>query len=206
MTASDTRPDGIPLPGQAEPEPSGRAGTGIRPRDRRIVQAIALVCAMAAMLVLPWTDETANVRKSLKPPEKVTTVPEGRIGELVGAKWKVYDRRTAAPLGVAQAGGQAGGQGDVVELRLQVAVLPSDAASAKAVGSYGLLYRLHDDDGHVWFASGVRTAEPRAGAAMRITVRGTVPRSKAEALELRIQAPKESRKPEDPLVSLRFAR
>ena len=187
MTASDTRPDGIPLPGRP----------GMRPRDRRIVQAIALTCAMAAMLVLPWADETEHVRKSLKPPEKVTTVPEGRIGELAGAQWKIYDRRTAAPLG---------SRGDVVELRLQVAVRPSDAAAAKTVGSYGLQYRLHDGDGREWSADGLRTGEPKAGVALRITVKGTVPRSKADALELRIQAPEASRKPGDPPASLRFAR
>jgi hypothetical protein len=170
----------------------------MRPRDRRIVQAIALVCAMAAMLVLPWVDETENVKKSLKPPEKTTTVPEGQIGDLVGAQWKVFDRRTAAPIG-------DNGQGDVVELQLAVAVRPSDADSAKAVGSYGLQYRLHDGDGHEWFANGVRTAEPKAGVAMRITVKATVPRSKADALDLQIRAPKESRRQGDPLASLRFA-
>lgn len=192
MTASETRPDGIPLP-----DLSGRSG--MRPRDRRIVQAIALVCAMAAMLAIPWADETSTIRKFLKPPEKVTTVPEGQIGELAGAKWKVYDRRVTEPL-------TGKGQGDVVELQLALAVRPSDAAGAKAVGSYGLQYRLHDGDGHEWFANGIRTAEPKAGVAMRITVKGTVPRAKADALELRIQAPKETRKPEDPLPSLRFAR
>lgn len=195
MTVSDTRPDGIPLPDLSKKD-------GMRPRDRRVVQAIALTCAMAAMLVLPWSDETENIRKSLKPPEKVTTVPEGQIGELVGAKWKVYDRRTAAPLDSAAQGET---KDDVVELRLEVAVRPSDAASAKAVGSYSLHYRLRDGDGREWFASGFRRTEPKAGVAMRITVRGTVPRSKADALELRIQAPKESRKPEEPLASLRFA-
>ncbi|MFA1550821.1 hypothetical protein [Actinomadura chokoriensis] len=197
MTASDTRPDGIPLPGRP----------GIRPRDRRIVQAIALVCAMAAMLVVPWADETRMVRKSLKPPEKVTTVPEGRIGELVGAKWKIIDRRTAVPLGGGtQGGAQDAGQGDVVELRLELAVRPSDDASAKAVGSYGLSYRLLDDDGHEWSATGAPSTQPKAGVAMGITVKGTVPRAKADALELQIQAPKETRKQGAPLVSLRFVR
>ncbi len=81
----------------------------------------------------------------------------------------------------------------MVELQLAVAVRPSDAESAKAVGSYGLRYRLHDGDGREWFANGVRTAEPKAGVAMRITVKATVPRSKAGALDLQIQAPKESR-------------
>lgn len=189
MTASDTRPDGIPLPGRP----------GMRARDRRIVQAIALVCAMAAMLTIPWADETRTIRKFLKPPEKVTTVPEGQIGVLAGAQWKVYDRRVAEPLGDKD-------QGDVVELRLALAVRPSNADGAKAVGSYSLQYRLYDDDGHQWSANGVRTVEPKAGVAMRITVKATVPRAKADALELRIQAPKETRKPEDPLASLRFAR
>ncbi|QKW33596.1 hypothetical protein HUT06_05770 [Actinomadura sp. NAK00032] len=192
MTASDTRPDGIPLPDLSERR--------MRPRDRRVVQAIALVCAMAAMLVIPWADETDLMRDSLKPPEKVTALPEGRIGELVGAKWKVLDRRTAAPLGDRQSGG------DVVELRLKLAVRPSDAASAKAVGSYGLRYRFHDGDGRVWFAVGLRTAEPKAGVAMGITVKATVPRAKADELELHIQAPKETRKPGGPLASLRFSR
>jgi hypothetical protein len=189
MTATDTRPDGIPIPGRP----------GIRPRDRRIVQAIALVCAMAAMLAIPWADETDTVRKYLKPPEKVTTVQEGQIGELAGAKWKVFDRRVAEPPGGRD-------RGDVVELQLALAVRPSDAAGAKAVGSYGLQYRLQDHEGHEWFASGLQTTEPKAGVAMRITVKGTVPRAKADVAELRIQAPKETRKPEDPLASLRFAR
>ncbi|WP_433229347.1 hypothetical protein [Actinomadura formosensis] len=189
MTASVTRPDGIPLPGRSR----------MRPRDRRIVEAIALGCAMSALLALQWVDETDKVRRFLKPPEKVTTVPEGRLGVLVGAKWKILDRRTAEPLG--------GGRGDVVELRLDLGVLPSDDASAKAVGSYGLAYRLQDDDGREWSAAGLTTAPPKAGVAMRITVRGTVPRAKADSLELRIQAPKETRKkPEDPLASLRFSR
>lgn len=192
MTASETRPDGIPLP-----DLSGRSG--MRPRDRRVVQAVALVCAMAAMLVIPWADETGLVRDSLKPPEKVTTLPEGQIGELVGAQWKIFDRRTAAPLGDQ-------GGGDVVELRMELAVRPADDASAKAVGSYGLQYRFHDGDGRVWFANALRTAEPKAGVAMRVTVRGTVPRAKADELELRIQAPKETRKQGTPLASLRFSR
>ena len=41
--------------------------------------------------------------------------------------------------------------------------------------------------------------------AMGITVRGTVPRSKADSLELEIRAPATSRKPGEPLPSLRFS-
>ncbi|TDD80517.1 hypothetical protein E1293_20610 [Actinomadura darangshiensis] len=188
MTASDTRPDGIPLPGRS----------GIRPRDRRIVEAIALVCAVSALLVLQWKDEDGNVRKNLKPPEKVTTVAEGQIGELVGAQWKIYGRATGEPLGAKP-------QGDVTELRLKLAVRPSDAASAKAVGSYGLGFRLHDGDGHEWSATALKTGEPRAGVAMGFTVRGTVPRAKADELELEIQAPKTARKPGGAQPSLRFS-
>ena len=191
MTAADTHPDGIPLP-----TPSDRSR--LRPRDRRVVQAIALVCAMSAYLVVHWADDTRTVRKNLDPPEKVTTVAEGQIGELAGARWKVFGRQKAAPLGKAQ--------GDVTELRLQLAVRPSDAASAKAVGAYGLVYRFRDDDGRAWSATALRTREPAAGVAMAVTVRGTVPRAMADSLELEIRAPKTSRKPGAPQASLRFSR
>jgi hypothetical protein len=186
VTASDTRPDGIPITGRSR----------MRPRDRRVVQAMALVCAVSAILVVQWADEANSVKKNLKPPEKVTTVPEGQIGELAGAKWKIYGRQKAEPLRKT---------GDVTELRLQLAVRPSDAASAKAVGSYGLSYRLYDGDGHQWSATGLSRSQARAGVAMGITVRGTVPRSKADSLELEIRAPATSRKPGEPLPSLRFS-
>lgn len=189
MTASETHPDGISL---AEPS----EGSRIRPVDRRVIQAIALVCAVSALLAVQWADETHSVRKNLKPPEKVTTVPEGQIGELVGAKWKVYRRQKAEPLRRT---------GDVVELRLLLAVRPADAASAKAVGSYDLAYRLRDDEGREWSATGLRTGQPTAGVAMGITVKGTVPRSMADSLEREIRAPTTSRKPGSPLPSLRFS-
>lgn len=192
MTTTDTRPDGIPLPGRPR-------RPGIRPRDRRVVEAIALLCVVSTLLVLQWKDETNNVQKNLKPPEKVTTVPEGRIGELVGAQWKIYGREKGEPLGART-------QGDVTELRLKLAVRPSDAASAKAVGSYGLGFRLHDDDGHEWSATAVKAGEPRAGVAMGFTVKGTVPRAKADELELEIRAPKTARKPGAAQPSLRFSR
>ncbi|SPT51083.1 MULTISPECIES: hypothetical protein [Actinomadura] len=190
MTASETRPDGIPLPDAPE-------RSRIRPKDRRVAEAIALVCAVATLLAVQWADEANSVRKNLKPPEKVTTVPEGQIGELAGAKWRIYGRQKAEPLQKT---------GDVTELRVQLAVRPGDAASAKAVGSYGLVYRLLDGRGREWSALGQRTGEPRAGVAMGVTVKGTVPRSMADSLELEIRAPKTSRKPGEPQVSLRFSR
>lgn len=192
MTAAETRPQ--PIIG---PEPEQQTGR-LRPLDRRVLQAIALVCAVPAILVLNWVDETNNVQKNLKPPEKVVSVQPGQIGELVGAQWKVVDRRQARPL--------TADSGDVVELRLIVAVRPGDAASAKTVGSYGLVYELLDDDGRTWSAMGIRAGQPRPGVAARVTVKGTVPRAKADALELRVQAPKTSRKDGEPLPSLRFER
>lgn len=200
MTALDTHPDPIPLPG-TEPESEETGRSKLRPLDRRILQLLALVCVVPAILVLHWVDETNNMQKNLKPPEKVTTVPPGEIGELIGARWKVFGREKGRP---RTSGSQQGGPNDVTELRLAVAVRPGDAASAKLVGSYGLVYRLHDDDGHEWSARASSEAKPRAGVAMRITVTGTVPRTKADSLELEIRAPKTSRKKGDPLPSLRF--
>lgn len=220
MTSDDTRPDLPRVPPQFERAPdSGQAGesgqTGdsgqaeeseegresrLRPLDRRVLQAIALLCAVPAILALHWVDETNNIEKNLKPPEKVTTVPPGKVGELVGARWVVMKRATAQPLGArAQQGSN-----DVTELRLTVGVRPGDAASAIAVGAYGLVFRFVDGEGRVWTASKVRGKDPRAGVAMALTVKGTVPRAKADSLELEIRAPKASRKKGEPRLSLRF--
>ncbi|WUH98147.1 hypothetical protein OHR68_32285 [Spirillospora sp. NBC_00431] len=207
MTAAETRPQPI-IP----PEPgAGTAGPGtsgdepereqrMRPLDRRVLQAIALLCVIPAILVLHWADETNNIQKNLKPPEKVTSVQPGQIGELIGAQWKVIGRQNARPLKNDETN-------DVTDLRIDVAVRPRDAASAKLVGSYGVVYRFVDDDGREWSALGLRVGTPTAGVAMRLTVKGTVPRTKADSLELVIQAPKTARKDaRDPLPSLRFER
>ncbi|MFI0481906.1 hypothetical protein [Actinomadura sp. 9N215] len=201
MTAAETRPQPIipPEPGHEpgpDPEPEGR----LRPLDRRVLQAIALLCAVPAILVLHWVDETNGIQKNLKPREKVTSVQPGQIGELIGAQWKVVGRQQARPLVKDESN-------DVTDLRVAVAVRPKDAASAKLVGSYGIVYRLVDDEGREWSALASRdgNSDPRAGAAMLITVKGTVPRTKADSLELVVQAPKTARKGEkDPLPSLRF--
>lgn len=211
MTSDDTRPDLPRVPPQFEraPEPgqaseSGRTEEGresrLRPLDRRILQAIALLCAVPGILALHWVDETNNIEKNMKPPEKVTTVPPGKVGELVGARWVVMKRATAQPL----SGRGRQGSNDVTELRLTVGVRPGDAASAKAVGSYGLAFRFVDDEGRSWTASKANRRDPQAGVAMALTVKGTVPRAMADSLELEIRAPKTSRKKGEPRLSLRF--
>ena len=196
MTAEDTHPDLPAVPAEA---PEAREPR-MRPRDRRIIQCIALLCAVSTLLAVQWLDETNNVEKNLKPPEKVTTVPPGAIGEFLGARWKVVKREKARPPAI----GAQQGSGDVTELRLSVGVRPGDAASAKTVGGYGFVYRLVDGDGHVWSATGTAGAKARAGVAMLVTVRAKVPRSKADSVELEIQAPKSARKKGAPLAWLRF--
>lgn len=173
----------------------------LRPRDRRVVQALALTALLPALLVLKWMDETDSVQKSLKPPEKVTDVPHGATGTLVGAQWKVIARQATAPLSF----GTKPKDDTVTELRVVLAVRPDDAAAAKAIGSYGIVYTFTDGDGRSWSATGLAAGTARPGAVGRLTVRGTVPRTVAEALALRVQAPKASRKQGTPLPSLRFA-
>ncbi|MGH3239946.1 MAG: hypothetical protein ACRDNL_06170 [Spirillospora sp.] len=197
MTAAETRPQSIippePRAGD-EPEREQR----LRPRDRRVLQAIALLCVVPAILVLQWADESNGVQKNLKPPEKVTSVQQGQIAEFIGARWKVIGRKNTRPLKNDETN-------DVTDLRFEVAVRPGDDASAKLVGSYGMAFRLVDDDGREWSASGTRVGNPRAGASTGIIVKGTVPRTKADSLELVIRAPKTARKgAEDSLPSLRF--
>ncbi|MFD0691580.1 hypothetical protein [Actinomadura fibrosa] len=193
------------------PEPSEPRRAGLRPGDRRVVQALALAALLPALLSIQWLDETHIVQRNLEPREKATTVPHGGTGELAGAQWRIEGRQTRAPYVSTQAPG--GGSADVTELRLTLAVLPRDAEAAKAVGSYGITYRLSDGDGHEWSAVGLRTgsatgltsdAKPRPGAVTRITVTGTVPRSKAGSLRLEVRPPRAQR-PTGPLPLLRFA-
>ncbi|KAB2362692.1 hypothetical protein [Actinomadura montaniterrae] len=188
-----TNPDLPAIPPRARPR--------LRPRDRRIVQALALTALLPALLVLKWVDETNSVEKNLKPPEKVTDVPHGATGTLMGARWKVVARQATAPLSF----GTKPKDGTVTQLQVVLAVRPDDAAAAKAIGSYGVVYTFTDGDGRSWSATGLAAGTPRPGAVARLTVRGTVPRTMAAALALRVQAPKASRKPGTPLPSLRFA-
>ncbi|MER6816312.1 hypothetical protein ABT299_44215 [Spirillospora sp. NPDC000708] len=178
-----------------------RPRSRLRPRDRRVIQALALTALLPALLVLKWMDETDSVEKNLKPPEKVTDVPRGATGTLVGARWKVVARQTAAPPSF----GTKPKDGTVTELQVVLAVRPDDAAAAKAVGSYGIVYTFTDGDGRSWSATGLAAGTARPGTVGRVTVRGTVPRTVAVALALRVQAPKASRKQGTPLPSLRFA-
>ncbi|WP_067459597.1 hypothetical protein [Actinomadura macra] len=189
-------------PTRTRPDPPAPRPSRMRPRDRRVVQAIALATLLPVLLVLQWVDETHNVHSNLKPEEKVTTVPRGAIGVLGGAQWKVVDRRATAPL---TTGTPPNSSADVVELRLTLAVRPLDAAGAKTVGSYGIVYRLREGGGErrVWSASGLTLGAPRQGVAMRLTVRGTVPRAKADSLVLEVRPPAYSRG-KGPLPLLRF--
>ena len=200
MTVEDTAPDLIPPIPPEEPKDGKRSG--LRPRERRILQILALVCLVPTLLSLQWLDETRGIEKGLKPPEKVVTARRDAVADFLGARWKALKYETAQPL----AGGPD--QGEVTELRVWVGVRPDTPEAAKTVGSYGLVFRFADDDGHRWSAAGTTTVgnPPRAGSASLISVRGTVPRSKAESLELEIQQPKESRKQGRPLLWLRFER
>lgn len=198
MTAADTSPDLFP---PIPPEPGPAREPRLRPLERRILQAVALLCAVSALLAVQWADERNNVEKNLKPPEKVVTVQPDTVGEFLGARWMALKRETARPL----AGGAQ--QGDVAELRFTVGVRPDDAAAVQLVGAYDLGYRFVDGEGREWSASGaVAGRRPQAGVSSLITVRGTVPRSKADSLKLEIRAPKSARKAGDPLLSLRFER
>lgn len=201
MTAEDTRPDLFPpIPPEPEAEDEGTREPRLRPLDRRILQAIALVCAVSALLSVQWMDERNNVEKNLKPPEKVITVAPGKVGELVGARWMLLKRENVQPL----TGGAQQGAGEVTELRLTIGVRPETPAAAKEVGSFGMVYRLVDDQGREWQAMETTSKKPRAGVAMLLTVKATVPRAVADSLKLEIRAPRTSRKAGEPLPSLRF--
>ncbi|MFC6933492.1 hypothetical protein ACFQHO_26195 [Actinomadura yumaensis] len=165
----------------------------MRARDRRIVQAIALITVLPALLVLHWVDDVHNVRKNLEPPVKAATVARGASGTLGGAEWRLQQRQAAPGPGP-----------DTASLRLVLAVRPLDAAGVKLLGSYGLTYRLRDGDGHEWSAAGLALGTPRVGAWARVTVSASVPRSKTGSVALEVRPPA-YRRTKGALPSLRFA-
>lgn len=196
-----TRPD----PSENDPGRAGGEGgstedgsaegpaRGLRARDRRIVQVIALVTVLPALLVLHWVDDVHNVRKNLEPPVKATTVARGASGTLGGAEWRLQQRQAMPGPGP-----------DAASLRLVLNVRPLDAAGVKLLGSYGLTYRLRDGDGHEWSAAGLALGTPRVGAWARVTVSASVPRSRTGSVALEVRPPAYQRT-KGALPSLRFA-
>ncbi|XVQ11657.1 hypothetical protein ACQP1W_03475 [Spirillospora sp. CA-255316] len=184
----------------AEGEEQPRREPRLRPRDRRVLEAIALLTLLPALLLLRWTITADDARKvTMERPEKATVVPRNAIGEWSGARWRLYGQSVGTPLST----GGAAAQPDVAELRLSVAVRPETPAAARMLLS--LDYRLADAEGHLWTARGTTSTTPRPGMAMRLLVTGTVPRSKTGAVVLELRPPPYSQ-PKGPLPLLRFER
>ncbi|WP_157431307.1 hypothetical protein [Actinomadura hibisca] len=172
-----------------EPEPV------MTPRDRRVIQAVALASLVTLLLVLHWADESKSAQRLAPPQEKAIDVPKGDAGELAGAQWWQVNR-------LASKQPPAGGPADAAEMHVILSVRPKTATAAKTV-SYGTTYKLRDTEGHVWSATG--TAAPQTpGTPIRITVRAVVPRAKLRSLTLEVRPPADpARKGPRPL--LRFA-
>lgn len=192
--------DGLP-DGAADDSADGSAGAArprrrMRPADRRFLQAMALVTLLPALVGLHWLDDTRTIQQRLERPEKPTTVAKDKVGVLADTRW-LFVRRT-----VAQA--PLNPDPNVAEVRMVVAIKPLTEAGAKTVGSFGMSYRLRDDEGHIWSATALPSSTPRAGAITLLTVRGVLPRAKAQTATLEVRPPTTYR-PKEPLPSLRFA-
>ena len=74
---------------EAAPEPL------MTPRDRRVIQAVALLSLVPLLLVLQWVDKSGGARRLGPPQEKAVEVPKGGTGELAGAQWRQVDRRSS---------------------------------------------------------------------------------------------------------------
>ncbi|MFB4317492.1 hypothetical protein [Actinomadura sp. 21ATH] len=190
-----TRPDPASEAAPAETEERRQV---LSPRDRRVLEAIALITLIPVLLSLRWiVDDDLADKVTRDRPEKVTTVPRGTIATWNNVRWRLYAQSVAGP---------PLGQGpEVAELRLAVAVKPMNDAGAKLLTSYGLGYRVTDSEGHVWSGRGSTLTQPRPGAATRLTVTVALPRSKANSVALEVRPPEHSQ-PKGPLPLLRFAR
>ncbi|MEW2358898.1 hypothetical protein [Spirillospora sp. NPDC029432] len=191
-----TRPD----PAGEEParEEAEERRQVLSPRDRRVLEAIALITLVPVLLSLRWiVDDNLADRVAQDRPEKVTTVPRGTVATWNDVRWRLYAQSVAGP---------PLGQGpEVAELRLAVAVKPMNDAGAKLLTSYGLGYRVTDAEGHVWTGRGSTLTPPRPGAATKLTVTVALPRSKANSVALEVRPPEQPRQ-KGPLPLLRFAR
>lgn len=158
------------------------------------MEVLALVCLLPAFLGVQWLDET-NRAESLEPPVKVSSIADGKVGELVGARWTLGERKITPR--------KAAGQ-DVAELQVALGVKAPTAESAKKVGGYGMEFRFVDEQGREWTARASPTGQVPVGKVHVFTLRGTVPRAKAESLAVVVRPPKTERKGAAPLPSLRF--
>lgn len=197
------RPDGQDDPNRTNPENPEGDGTSsnprrsrMGPRTRRVVEACALAVLLPSLLGLYWVDETGRA-EDLEPSVKVSSVARGKIGELAGARMTVYKRESAPRPGAPE------GQ-DVVQLQVILAVKAQDAESAETIGGYGVEYRFVGGQGLEWTANASKPTRIQPGKAFPLTVRGTVPRAKAESLALEVRLPETARKGAAPLPSLRF--
>lgn len=179
---------------QARREAERRA---MRPRDRRILEAIALLTLVPTLLVLGWVGDITMAEKIADPPEKATVVPRDTTATWQNVRWRLYAQAVGGP--------PAGYGSDAAELRLGLAMKPLNAAGVKLLTSFGLKYRLADSEGNVWTATGSTGEPPRAGRTRSITVRGALPRSKTGAVVLEVRAPVNPR-PKGPVPLLRFER
>ncbi|KAB2347809.1 hypothetical protein [Actinomadura rudentiformis] len=200
-----TRPERDPYE-QTRPDPrqderaEGDEGEETPPRrewlrggERRFIEVIVLVCLASLLLGLRWVDSKDAVRKTFQPPEQVTSVARGAPGVLADIEWRVTGRTAGRALGERDP--------EVAELRLTLTARPLNAAGMKAIRGYGISYRVLDAEGREWDATGL----PRPGAPYQVTVRATVPRSKADSLTLEVLAPRDVERRGAPRPSLRFA-
>jgi hypothetical protein len=194
----ETRPDPVEEP-PSEDE-LRRAARRLQPRDRRFIEALALLSLIPLVLGLQWVEWTRNADKIFGGPEKPTRVAKGTAGTIGDVQWRLERRAEAPPYSKVDP--------QATQLRLTMLVTPLNAAGVKKINGHGFEYAFRDQDGREWNASADtpdgNTADPRPGVAMRLVVTGVLPRSKAGTVILQIQPDPVGRKPERQ-ASLRFA-
>ncbi|GAA2615508.1 hypothetical protein SMC26_25075 [Actinomadura fulvescens] len=188
----ETRPDPRQDEGDQGEQTSPRR-EWLRGGERRFIEVIVLVCLASLLLSLRWVESQDTVRKAFEPPDKVTSVAGGGSGVLADIEWRVTNRTVGQALG--------GKDPEVAELRLTLIARPLGPAGMKTIKGFGIGYRLRDPDDRVWDAAGMA----RPNAPYQITVRATVPRSKAGSLSLEVQAPRDLKQRGAPRPLLRFA-
>lgn len=217
------RPSPPPSPPSFLPAPGGEAGAApagkragrrrrLTARQRRSVEAAALVLLLPLALGVQWYDETNQIRKGLEPDETITVVARNKPATLAHARWVLRGR-------VNDTGGATSSDAsdrsptkprDATTITLSLGVTTLDKQAAKEASTSNLRFRLVDRAGNEWTAQAEYKVEdnygqaPPVGKEVPVAVTGEVPRAAVSSLVLDVVQAGPYR-PKGPVHVLRFA-
>jgi hypothetical protein len=164
------------------PDPVGPREPRLTRRQRRALEAGALVVLVPALLGVQWLDDTSHMSPGWKQQQDVAVVRRGGTGALGRSRWRLLGRDTHTPL---KSGTTPSG---AVRLTLVLEVRALDAQGVKDAKNAG--YQVRDREGHIWSAFGEFAGDHdlTTGATVRVTVTANVPEKVVSRIVLEVRS------------------